>query len=62
MIVPVYLTYASGPNEKKLVYAMVDSQSDTSFTTDETLNAFKVQTEEKVLNINTMNACMPVIC
>ena len=62
MIVPVYLTHASCPNEKKMVYAMLDLQSDTSSITDETLNALKVQTKEKVLNINTMNACMPVIC
>ena len=62
MIVPVYLSHASCPGQKKLVYAMLDSQSDTSFITDQTLDAFNVKTEEKVLNINTMNACMPVLC
>ena len=41
---------------------MLDFQSDTSFITDQTLDAFNVKTEETVLNIATMNACMPVIC
>ena len=62
MIVPVYLSHASCPDKKNLVYAMIDSQSDTSFITDQTLDAFNVKTEEKVLNIITMNACMPVLC
>ena len=62
MIVPVYLTHPSCPGKSKLVYAMLDSQSDTSFITDQTLNEFNVPTEEKVLNLATMNACMPVIC
>ena len=63
MIVPVYLSHASCPDQKKLVYAMLDTQSeDTSFITDQTLNAFNVKAEEKVVNISTMNACMPVLC
>ena len=41
---------------------MLDSQSDTSFITDQTLDAFDVKSEETVLNIATMNACMPVLC
>ena len=41
---------------------MLDSQSDTSFITDKTLNDFIVPTEEKVLNLATMNACMPITC
>ena len=62
MIVPVYLSHASCPDQKKLVYALLDTQSDTSFITDQTLDSFNVKTEETVLNINTMNACMPVLC
>ena len=41
---------------------MLDTQSVTSFITDQTLDAFNVKTEEKVVNISTMNACMPVLC
>ena len=41
---------------------MLDTQSDTSFITDQTLDAFNVRTEEKVVNISTMNACIPVLC
>ena len=62
MIVPVYLSHKSCPDQKKLVYAMLDSQSDTSFITDQTLDSFNAPTEETVLNLATMNACMPVIC
>ena len=62
MIVLVYLSHKSCPDQKKLVYAMLDSQSDTSFITDQTLDSFDVPTEETVLNLATMNACMPVIC
>ena len=62
MIVPVYLSHPSCPGQTKLVYAMLDTQSDTSFITDQTLDAFNVKSEETVLNIATMNACMPVIC
>ena len=62
MTVPVYLSHTSCPDQKKLVYAMLDTQSDTSFITDQTLDAFNVKKEEKVVNISTMNACMPVLC
>ena len=59
MIVPVYLSHASCPDQKKLVYAMLDTQS---FITDQTLDAFNVKAEEKFVNIYTMNSCMPVSC
>ena len=62
MIVPVYLSHKCCPDQKKLVYAMLNTQSDISFITDQTLDAFNVKIEEKVLNISTMNACMPVLC
>ena len=45
MIVPVHLSHKSCPDQKKLVYAMLDSQSDTSFITDQTLDSFNAPTE-----------------
>ena len=49
MIVPVYLSHRSCPGQRKLVYAMLDSQSDSSFIIDQTLNSFAVATEETVI-------------
>ena len=40
---------------------MLDTQSVTSFLRDQTLDAFKVKAEEEVVNISTMNSCMPVL-
>ena len=41
-VVPVWLSHASIPSCKKLVYALLDSQSDSSFILDKTLNSFNV--------------------
>ena len=62
MIVPVYLSHRSCPGQRKLVYAMLDSQSDSSFIIDQTLNSFAVATEETVINLSTMNATLPIMC
>ena len=59
MIVPVYLSHASCPGQRKLVYAMLDSQSDSSFIIDQTLNDFNIRTEGTVINLSTMNATLP---
>ena len=39
---------------------MLDSQSDSSFIIDQTLNSFAVATEETVINLSTMNATLPI--
>ena len=38
------------------------TQSDTSLIKDQTLDVLDVKTEEKVVNISTINACMPILC
>ena len=62
MIVPVYLSHTSCPGKSRLVYAMLDTQSDASFIMDETLNSFAAPTEETVINLSTMNATIPIMC
>ena len=57
MIVPVYLSHKSYPNQNKLVYAVLNSQSDTSFITHQTLDP----TAETVLNLASMNVFFPTL-
>ena len=61
MIVPVYLKHSQS-NSTRLVYALLDSQSDTSFILDNTLASFNVPSEETVLNLSTMNGSASVHC
>ena len=62
MIVQVYLSHRSCPGQRKLVYALLDSQSDSSFIIEQTLNSFDVAAEETVINLSTMNATFPIMC
>ena len=61
MIVPVFLSSLQCPGQQKLVYAMLDSQSDSSFIIDQTLDNFSVPTEETVINLSTMNETLPIV-
>ena len=54
MVVPVWLTHSKVPNRSRLVYALLDSQSDTSFILDQTLNSFPVESTEVELSVSTM--------
>ena len=54
MVVPVWLTHSKVPNRSRLVYALLDSQSDTSFILDQTLNSFSVESTEVELSVSTM--------
>ena len=62
MIVPVFLSHPQCPGQQKLVYAMLDSQSDSSFIIDQTLDNLSVPTQETVINLSTMNATLPIVC
>ena len=55
MVVPVYLTNAATGTKSRLVYALLDSQSDSSFILDSTLDSFAVETEPVTLNVSTMS-------
>ena len=59
MIVPVYLTHAHC-NTSRLVYALLDSQSDTSFILDKTLDSFSIPSEHTILNLSTMHGSQSV--
>ena len=56
MIVPVWLSHASNPRAKRLVYALLDDQSDTTFVTDTVLNHLGVSGPETNLLLSTMHA------
>ena len=59
MIVPVYLSHPK-ENKNRLVYALLDSQSDTSFILDQTLDSFSIPSENTVLNLSTMHGSQSV--
>ena len=54
MVVPVWLTHSSAPNRSRLVYALLDSQSDSSFILDQTLDSFSVNSVNVNLTVSTM--------
>ena len=56
MVVPVWLTHSSAPNRSRLVYALLDSQSDSSFILDHTLDSFAVDSEKVNLTVSTMTS------
>lgn len=56
MIVPVYVSHAGNPNKEKLVYALLDTQSDTSFILDSTCESLDVSGPEINLSLSTMLA------
>ena len=56
MIVPVWLSHASNPESERLVYALLDDQSDTTFITDTVLNHLGVSGPQTNLLLSTMHA------
>ena len=56
MIVPVWLSHASNPRTERLVYALLDNQSDTTFVADNVLNHLDVSGPETNLLLSTMHA------
>ena len=53
-IVPVWLSHSSIPKRRKLVYALLDSQSDSSFILEKTLDSFNVSSLDVDLSVSTM--------
>ena len=56
MIVPVWVSHENRPETKKLVYAMLDTQSDVSFILDSTQDALGVQGIPTKLHLSTVSA------
>ena len=60
-IVPVYLTAAAEPHKEVLVYALLDTQSDSSFIKTELAEALSLEREPVRLNLSTMTSTNTLI-
>ena len=56
MIVPVWISAKDNPETEHLVYALLDTQSDTTFVLEETANALNSRYETAKLQLSTMSA------
>ena len=56
MVVPVCVSHIKSPNREELVYALLDSQSDTSFILDKTRQSLGVDGPEITLRLSRMLA------
>ena len=56
MILPVYVSHESCPGNERLVYALLDSQSDTTFILEDTCSALGLSGVEVDLLLSTMYA------
>ena len=56
IIVPVYLSHGENPNRKILVYALLDTQSDTTFVLEDTCKSLGVSGIGVKLSLSTMLA------
>lgn len=61
MIVPVFVSHCDDPNNERLVYALLDTQSDTTFILEETCSALGVKGTEVKLSLSTMYATDKVV-
>ena len=62
MTVPVYISSEENPEKEILIYALLDTQSDTTFITDQTTKELKAVTQPASLNISTMTSSCTVNC
>ena len=63
MIVPVFISDCDDPDREVLTYAMLDTQSDTSFVTEKTAIALDIKGKETRLLLSTMTSSgRPVTC
>ena len=56
MIVPVWISAKDNPETEQLVYALLDTQSDTTFILEETANVLNSRYETAKLQLSTMSA------
>ena len=56
MIVPVYVSHSSNPCKERLVYALLDTQSDTTFILEDTCTALGLTGASVQLSLSTMHA------
>ena len=56
MIVPVWVSHCDSPDREMLTYALLDTQSDTTFILDEVCNDLDVEGRAANLSLSTMTA------
>lgn len=61
MIVPVLLSHNSRPEHEVLVYALLDTQSDTTFVLDSTREALGIEGTSTYLKLSTMSESNKVV-
>ena len=56
MVVPVCISHINDPNTERVIFAMLDSQSDSSFITEETAAGLGVEGRQVRLSLSTMTS------
>ena len=56
MVVPVYVKHSHNPDQELLTYALLDTQSDTSFVTDDVAQCLGVEGVDTTLCLSTMTS------
>ena len=62
MIVPVYLSSKSNPDSEKLVYALLDTQSDTTFVVESAADSINAKYSPTSLQVTTITDTTKVAC
>jgi hypothetical protein len=62
MIIPVYLSSSDDPDNECLVYALLDTQSDTTFVLEETGESLNATSEPTRLKLSTMTSTSVIDC
>ncbi|XP_030611515.1 uncharacterized protein LOC115798709 isoform X1 [Archocentrus centrarchus] len=60
-IIPVWVSAVKEPNKETLVYALLDTQSDTTFILEETARSLKAKGEQVKLKLSTMASKTTVV-
>ena len=61
MVVPVYVSHADRPEKKQMIYAMIDTQSDVTFVTDDTARELGLKGKDVRLSLSTMTSDSKII-
>ncbi|KAJ8038832.1 hypothetical protein HOLleu_16372 [Holothuria leucospilota] len=61
LTVPVYVSHKDSPGKEILVYALLDTQSDTTFVSDRTCELLGIEGTETLLKLSTMSGKNQVI-
>ncbi|XP_054868580.1 uncharacterized protein LOC129349422 [Amphiprion ocellaris] len=60
-VIPVYVSTVDEPNKEKLVYALLDTQSDTTFILKDTAETLRTKSEPVKLKISTMTSKTKIV-